>query len=130
VKLTPERIAEARARCNEATEGPWTAECDPDFDSGEVRVAASQRYILDYVCLPNRRDAVFIAAARTDLPAALDDLDAAMKALEWVQKERYALAMLDAVSEGVDAAHWQRECDAAGEHIDDALAALGVEATT
>jgi hypothetical protein len=79
--VTPERIAELWALCDAATPGPWTFECldagsDEDDASGgcwqvpEPLVTASSEG--DYL---NGRNAWFIAAARTALPEALDEIE-------------------------------------------------------
>lgn len=82
--MTPEQIAEIRARAEATTPGPWRAR-DAEFfqhiilgpgptdELGESRpqvVAATQN-------VGWRSNAEFIAHARTDVPALLDALDAA-----------------------------------------------------
>jgi hypothetical protein len=79
--MTPERIAELRELCEMATPGPWSFECldagdDEDDASGgcwqvpEPLVTPSSDG--DYL---NGRNAWFIAAARTALPEALDEIE-------------------------------------------------------
>jgi hypothetical protein len=75
-KLTPDlaeieaRASKAKERASEATPGPWTADLD---DTGEVlsgqRIIATLHYQGDEG-IPNQ---MFIAAARTDVPALADD---------------------------------------------------------
>jgi hypothetical protein len=83
----------ARARCEAATPGPWIA----SDDSEPLRIGShgehppayvprmGRRYVLGMDAAgrpyqPFERDAAFIAHARTDLPAALDEIEA-LKAL-------------------------------------------------
>lgn len=105
-RLTPEEIAAMRARCGAATEGPWVwrdrydfgehvehrqqgldARCD-NITEGRISLvsgtAASTVAVLeewaawadDSGLTVERVDADFIAHARTDLPRALDEIDA------------------------------------------------------
>lgn len=102
MKMTKERIAEARARCGAATPGPWkayteygfngrerivTGAYDVDSESEQVKpyqVAMIEGYSRGHPtpCAQRKLDAAFIAAARTDLPDALDALEAAMAVVE------------------------------------------------
>lgn len=66
------------ARANAATEGPWLAEtiCD-DSDALELEITGQGGIVLVAERLSSRKNATFIAAARTDIPA----LVGAVKAL-------------------------------------------------
>lgn len=83
--MTPEQRAEIRARAEAATEGGW------GFDglngNGSYYVVSDGH---EYVVADGliEEDAVFIAHARTDVPALLDALDAAEAAVERLQEER------------------------------------------
>lgn len=85
--MTREEREAARARCEAATEGPWGIDSEPRYvnrDVGDVdewfvrssegRIIASE--IEDSNGNPSPAVAAFIAAARTDLPRALDAIDA------------------------------------------------------
>jgi hypothetical protein len=82
-------VAAARARCEAATPGPWIASDDSEplriGSHGEYPPAyvprTGRRYVLGMDAAgrpyqPFERDAAFIAHARTDLPAALDTIEA------------------------------------------------------
>lgn len=70
---TTDELAAMRARCEAATEGPWEV-----LSGYEVR--SPHGHICEVRDLPRRgtwmTNAAFVAAARTDLPAALDEIDA------------------------------------------------------
>lgn len=98
--MTPEERQAARARCEAATPGPWEwykqhklcLDIDgstfyDDFSwlgTAGAKSWAEAKGILgiggyegeEGIFAPNSADEDFIAASRTDLPAALDDLDA------------------------------------------------------
>ena len=81
----------ARARCDAATDGPWTARRDTseprkewrEIDAGRKRVVGGDWYERHRLgetethcgVFLSEQNADFIAHARTDLPAALDLLD-------------------------------------------------------
>lgn len=84
------RIAEARARCEAATDGPWVYVEDEDSIKGPTESGAhiaSMPTVDDFPCLddegPNHDAAAaeiaanndFIAVARTALPEALDEIE-------------------------------------------------------
>jgi hypothetical protein len=78
-------IADAEARAEKATEGPWLSEgsCvkfDPDRDVYQLGVVSPRIYGANFA------DAAFIAAARTDLPAALKLLRSALAVVEEARK--------------------------------------------
>lgn len=78
--MTPERRAELRALCDAATAGPWTM--DEEFFSlwsDSLLLAATESSGLTFT--DDKANARFIAAARTELPTALDALDAADRTL-------------------------------------------------
>lgn len=75
-----DHLAEIQARCNRATEGPWTAEYSgeqgncvlpPGYQSTREAVAVTR-------LLSAQADAEFIAHSRTDLPALLAAVEAVM----------------------------------------------------
>ncbi len=76
--MTPEQRQAARARCEAATPPPWEwraedAEMASTADADELVFGNTGRSRSD----PTDEDGDFVAHARTDLPAALDALDAA-----------------------------------------------------
>lgn len=85
-EMTIKERVEARAKCNEATPGPWASLCFSDsFDNAVIRVAndAGEPCSAPPICFPPeapdgdrwKEDSEFIAAARTSLPAALKEID-------------------------------------------------------
>jgi len=62
-------LAQARARCNAATPGPW---CCVGGDIHEVDPGPGAS---SYIGEADEHNARFIAAARTDLPRALDEIE-------------------------------------------------------
>ena len=80
---TPERIEEARGRCERATPGPWTASFADEYNgngmSPRARIDSPLSPIGDVLSvadpLPSEADLAFIAHARKDLPAALDEIE-------------------------------------------------------
>jgi hypothetical protein len=86
--LTAADWAAMRARCAHATPGPWHAAIKPHKSAVDAKKEAVSVYAdgcmiytmaRDYACLEDtflrqKRDADFIAHARTDLPLALDAL--------------------------------------------------------
>jgi len=94
--LTPEECAEMRARCEAATEGPWETTtalhknaCKwRPIPTGNVKLLGpSQRYH-GKTHLFGVADGTFIAAARTDLPRALDTIAALRERLKEVDDGR------------------------------------------
>lgn len=71
---TDERHEAARARCEAATDGPWD---DQPCWTGTARVVLNGDgdMLWDAVGLMNDADGAFIAHARIDLPAALDEIE-------------------------------------------------------
>ena len=74
--LSDERIAEIRERCDKATPGPWSV----DEESGDVWVPSIWRSVaiiedLDLPLVNPAADRAFIAAARTDMPDLLDEVE-------------------------------------------------------
>ena len=96
--MTNEEILEAKRLAKAATPGPWSAECfDEELDLWQVPEAlVSASADADY---PDGRNAVFIAAARTLVPALADDLLAERAAhAETKQTIHEQVAELDALS--------------------------------
>lgn len=76
--MTPAERAAARARCEAATPGPWESVYHHEAKWPRVRLvyAPDQRTILAYVESDKLHpDAELVAHARTDLPAALDEIE-------------------------------------------------------
>lgn len=84
--MTPARLAHLRALCDAATPGPWAVYDRtpedierPGIDGvyAEPQGKYSGRIVeTDFGCYPPyKRDAAFIAAARTALPEALDEIE-------------------------------------------------------
>ena len=74
--LSDERIAEIRERCDKATPGPWSV----DEESGDVWVPSIWRSVaiiedLDLPLVNPAADRAFIAAARTDMPDLLAEVE-------------------------------------------------------
>ncbi len=66
--ITKERLAEIKARCEAATEGPWEQE-----DCRENHIATATG--MDIAHAPKQINAQFIAHARTDVPALLTEVE-------------------------------------------------------
>jgi hypothetical protein len=85
--LTNEQIQEARKLCNEATEGPWETDarfplnvyCD---DSTGSIIASCEHTRALRENLNFKNNAQFIAASRTLLPAALDEIERLQKSID------------------------------------------------
>lgn len=69
-------IAAAQDRCDAATDGPW--EAGPEGTSEDDFGVFAPEVAHDIVAAEEEADASFIAAARTDLPKALDALRAVL----------------------------------------------------
>lgn len=110
----------ARERCDAATEGPWYANVNdliggtmvgnrdkPSSEYDNRRESDSgDREVADFISAP---DADFIAHARTDLPAALDQLEAA----EAERDELRRVMSLPAYAAAREASRWFNERAAA-----------------
>jgi hypothetical protein len=72
--MTDEELADARARCDAATRGPWSATYHKDDRFGRCEVTFEAA--ADATKKSAEADAQFLAHARTDLPAALDEIEA------------------------------------------------------
>lgn len=84
----------ARARCDAATPGPWrhvgigiVERAELPLLHREIADCSGRMGLNDGDSAPTLRDATFIAHARTDLPAALDEVDALRAALAWVDAD-------------------------------------------
>lgn len=89
--MTTTDIAEARKLCNEATSGPWAPGADlKDEDFFHVmQYPGTGRRIAN---VPNIHNTSFIAASRTLLPAALDEIEKRGEAIETLEKANRELA--------------------------------------
>jgi hypothetical protein len=78
--MTPERLAEIRARAEAATPGPWRVVgrdfAIKGFPQVELPTKEQHYFPVNFPC-----DADFIAAARTDIPDLLAYVDALREAL-------------------------------------------------
>jgi hypothetical protein len=75
---TKERIAELRSLCDEATPGPWEVERRAELRRWTVRSEPTEETVAEIVHwsdMADRADAALIAAARTSLPEALDEIE-------------------------------------------------------
>ena len=93
--MTPEQLAAIRERANNATKGPWVAlgndiavEVKTCTCAGNIPGYGHEQYCgLDGPLITGAapRDAEFIAAARTDIPALLDHIQTLTEILEAVR---------------------------------------------
>ena len=73
--MTDQRIAEIKARCEAATEGPWEIHNTPDY--AEIHVQNGKEYGFSPVALADASyNADFIAHSREDIPYLLTQLAA------------------------------------------------------
>lgn len=74
-EMTPERLAEIRARVKATTEGPWSFHPNHAFadPSDPLYVAGDGTVIADDISRKN--NAVFIAHSRTDVPALIAEVE-------------------------------------------------------
>lgn len=93
VRLSKERIAEIRQRCEAATSGPWEHANDeqPPYGSIESSTGGSVCCITEHASMAARirtgetyshADARFIAASRSDIPDLLSEIDRLNKVVE------------------------------------------------
>ncbi len=75
--MTPARIAELRKLCEEATPGPWRhkAPAHITHDGTATMLAGTIAICTDPVHPSAKRDAAFIAAARTALPELIAEVE-------------------------------------------------------
>lgn len=81
--MTDEEIAKARALCEAATPGPWTAEYGTS-DRAPTINGPARPGVAGFpvpVRVASNQDAAFIAAARTLVPALLEELESARRDL-------------------------------------------------
>jgi hypothetical protein len=126
--LTKDERAAMRARCEAASEGAWMRDDDRIYagvrliawlcdDSQEYEEAADRAANCEQVIA----DGAFLVNARTDLPAALDALDAAEQRVADLEAENARL-----IEQVVDADIWHAE---SVERVADLEAALGTFVT-
>ena len=101
--MTPEQLAEIRARSEAATPGPW--ECIESFPPGEYALAArppDEAFPLTLAVVGNddawedaEANTQFVAHARTDIPALLDYIEEleAKLSLTYDEAERVETAL-------------------------------------
>lgn len=83
--MTPDRIAELRALCDAATKGPWRHSSE---GAGWAVLGPEWEHLVQLGELDTDLDlAVFIAAARTALPEALDEIERLRKSLMVIRCE-------------------------------------------
>ncbi len=107
--ITKERLAEIKARCEAATEGPWEQE-----DCRENHIATATG--MDIAHAPKQINAQFIAHARTDVPALLTEVErlrGLIKTAEWYESnERHGVEVYCNHCDGCPRdGHWD-ECPA------------------
>ena len=77
--LTEERLVEIRGREKAATQGPWRDDCvvgrRKNFESSYVVRDKDGFAIVDVLPISAYHDAAFIAHAREDIPALLDEVE-------------------------------------------------------
>ncbi len=92
-EMTPERIAEIKARCEAATEGPWDSfdpcdrecatYCDPSgckgHETGKHLLQGPEAYNFDAEIRVSVEDGAFIAHARQDLPDCIAEIERLQK---------------------------------------------------
>jgi hypothetical protein len=74
--ITAEELAAIKARADAATDGPWT--CEPGGDESDVYSEASVPLGCSRTCVlidARLRDSEFIAAARTDVPRLVAEVE-------------------------------------------------------
>ena len=106
MKITPERLAEIRGRCEEATKGPWSETSyiegpgiptSPAVSGGGVLVARSHPCLMKPL-IKCHRDMKFVANSRSDVPDLLAALEVAVEALEKItESERHGAFTGDAL---------------------------------
>lgn len=85
-------LDQAQARADDATPGPW--ESGPEGTSEDDFGVFAPEVAHDIVAAEEEADAEFIAAARTDLPAAIAALRAVLDLVE-MDREDHIAAMRD-----------------------------------
>ena len=85
-EMTPERLAEIRARVKATTEGPWSFHPNHAFadPSDPLYVAGDGTVIADDISRKN--NAVFIAHSRTDVPALIAEVERLRKENEGARR--------------------------------------------
>lgn len=82
-KLTEAQLREIRERAEKATPGPWDNHIGPRFVHSRATGLKSS-----WICQPqNEGDVPFIAHARTDVPALLDEVERLRGALGFVRRQ-------------------------------------------
>lgn len=85
--MTPERLAEIRARAEAATEGPWTWASRMTVDTDAWAVFDPQDRPLASNHDGWSPDAIFIAHARTDIPALLAEVERLREGHAWLMNQ-------------------------------------------
>lgn len=96
MRLSKQAREDARKRCEAATDGPWTLDVEENSPGEGTSIAIRQinRLMHDVEWADpedweqNLANSEFIADARTDLPAALDDLDEQEQRIAALEAER------------------------------------------
>ena len=96
--MTSLDLAAIRQRVEKATEGPWNTGFDYEKNDPIVLAPGYIEHTIDYTLTEGglehgKADAEFIAHAREDIPALLDEIDrlnAAIRAVEAVHQKRGA----------------------------------------
>jgi hypothetical protein len=93
--ISDKELAEMQARCDAATDAPWTSFTNSCLDSPRPSLVWGKPYpsghmptLADYQTQGN---AQFIAAARTDLPRCIEEIKRLREALVWYGNEQLYL---------------------------------------
>lgn len=89
--MTAEQLTEVRALCEAATDGPWTIEPDrndqQNIYSNDEWIALLPHQCVSSIEQQRVKDAAFIAASRSLVPALLDENEALRTALRVARSE-------------------------------------------
>lgn len=120
---TKDRHAAARKACEAATSGPWEWDGKPwDYphDQEAPWLRCSHGAVVNGEIECGEHDASFIAAARTDLPAALDEIERLTKALasevqshgETIDDRDHLEQRINAIADAIgDESEWSSDND-------------------
>lgn len=84
--MKPVDVEAIRARANAATAGPWEAYLDPEVERYDPAVCANGRVVARLEAETEWDDVQFIAHARQDIPAMLEEIEALRREAEHHRK--------------------------------------------
>jgi hypothetical protein len=93
--MSDAEIAEALARCEKATEGPWVPDDEAEsvcVECKRMSVTGDEPYSMAVASYVGEDDRPLIAACRTDLPRALRDLVQARERIAFLESALYDIA--------------------------------------